>query len=736
MTQKDRLKRPDSYQILRETVEALLAGETGSLPDYPSAKKRIRGRPTNKRRRAIVRTFLVGLLVVAAAWAVLTKKAEQKREQARALAVIEKAAKAEFRIVVAPFSGATDSAREEGAVMQQLLFSEIAEALSGEKKIRVLCPEDVAAPRVEEEALDLAKPLYADAIIWGRVVELKGETVIEPMITTVGFFEDTGAPFGGYVEPLRSSVTQTNALDSRVAKAKEVADLGILLAARGVRGSRYLLRGSRNLELMETIDTTESLFLQGMTVFEAGEEPRAQGFFERCLAQDPEYLPAIYALAELHSIGRMNMRNPEKAYRWLQTAFEIDPDFSRFSEIIRVRAWWRGLALRYFSTLARLDHRLDFANDILSLGARTCKTSRSGAGAIAIALDWANRTEEARDLASIAAETPGFVEELPLLNLGLYADLERGADAKLKLLFSGPAQPKSWATKSPLRFLVVALCCQGEYEEAHAAINRIEQEFHDRNPGIWQRVINFVQVVQGFESNLNTGDSFDIKETADRLRIWVNLRRGGTNLIRPKVVGNIPSRPIDRFDYGTSFSFTHLAVHTGNHDDLIKLLERPGEVGNPSTTEPRPGLFQLAVAYLSVGQEAKAKRLFDSAASELRKRVADYESQYLIPKKSKFGRSMEYQYSPFEVLLRFHEGQMTEAEVLAYQPVLGLGFLLRFYSKGSWDCDLSYHLGAYLVAIGDTDRGRVFLKKAEATEMCHRWSWFFACQELENLKSR
>jgi len=729
MTAKDRIQRPESYKNLKQRVEALLCGELGSLPGSSSATTRRVVRPTTKRKRTIGLGALIGILVMVSAWGVLLKLAAFRQDRNRQAEAVEHTAEEEYRLVVAPFSGATESAREEGAVMQQLLFSKIADVLSGEKGVRVLCPEEVESPRVEDEAVALGEPLYADAIIWGRVIELKGDTIIEPMVTTISKkntgFREPAFPLENSVQALRSPVTETNALDSRVAKAQEIADLAVLLAVRGTRHSGPFSQGRMNIDLLKGIETPESLYMQGL-IFDgdSGLPLRSAGFFRRALALDPGYLPAMYGMVELYSMSGSyppNLFDPEKAYHWLQKVHTYDPGFAAFSHIFP--QWKLGRAIYTFSVLARLDGREDQSDSLLTLGKKTCTSLESGSIYVSLALDWAGRADDAQRLAEIVTESGDiywrWLGYPTLESLSRFDVLRRAAEADLEFIYHDQWPVDDWeislhSTEYALEPLVKTLCCQDEIDRATSLIDNFEREVEKLKPSIWSPVAGYIKVALGIESDLAEEDRFnplDDAKTIDRLRGIVAFWRGD-------------------FDACTNLGPIELAIFKGNSNKIIELIEGGDEIGAVKNSEFV--IFQHALAYLETGQKDTADRLLATEASRLNDRVAEWRSKAPYSENSRFKDAMDYPFSPFEIFLQFYAGGVSEAEMLGYRPIVRLK-RQRLYSTGTWNCRLFYDVGAYLAATGDQDRGREYLRKAVDTGMRHVGAWTLADQALKKM---
>ena len=251
-----------------------------------------------KRRLPWSRIALLGLLVLVILGAVMLKVGQQQRDALRK-------AQAEYRMVIAPFDAATTTARDEAITMRQLLFSALADVLEDEPGVRVMMPDSETPPRTDGEAQKFGNVHLADVTIWGRVISVGGETVIEPHIAT-------RKPEGGIREreanyPNNQGLGELRAVESaddqfalRQAKANEIRDLAVILAV-----THSKIPADRGLELLDPIATVDSFFYQAGLVQHLGHtDQRVRNLLEQALAVDPDHLPSLRRLALLEFYDR------------------------------------------------------------------------------------------------------------------------------------------------------------------------------------------------------------------------------------------------------------------------------------------------------------------------------------------------------------------------------------------------------------------------------------------------
>ena len=124
--------------------------------------------------------------------------------------------------------------------MRDLLFASMEEVFRTEADVRLLVPDSVRPPRTEEAAIVIGDDVYADVVLWGRVLALDDETVIEPMITLHPRFESaaflwsplSSSPMHPSVENAALEVVRSSSgkICVRRAKAEEIRDVAVVLS--------------------------------------------------------------------------------------------------------------------------------------------------------------------------------------------------------------------------------------------------------------------------------------------------------------------------------------------------------------------------------------------------------------------------------------------------------------------------------------------------------------------------
>lgn len=169
MTRKDPTERPDSYQAILQSIDALLGTRPAAQIPLPGARAPF---VTKTRFKAAALGALAIVLLPGAwfAWKGIL------RRQARPSIAEEK----RLVVAVAPFYGPDEDSMKEGRVMAALVEKEITQRL-GRDNARVLGIDETKQPvRDHEAARTLGERLGASVVIWGEAFAVRGETEIQP----------------------------------------------------------------------------------------------------------------------------------------------------------------------------------------------------------------------------------------------------------------------------------------------------------------------------------------------------------------------------------------------------------------------------------------------------------------------------------------------------------------------------------------------------------------------------
>ncbi|MGD8415138.1 MAG: serine/threonine-protein kinase, partial [Candidatus Latescibacterota bacterium] len=296
----------DRFQTANEMLLALNDAREGSAPGVPERRAKT-GR--------FVRVGGVALaiaLLLAIGSMLMDRSVPQDDGGAPATAL----ALEPFVVAVAPFRGHTAQAAEDGKLMQAMVARRIDDVIGGEESVRLVADETMEAPRFHSDARAMGNQLNATIVIWGEVLELRGEVEIQPYVTVI---KPITRLRDRSVDALEVDLSQPEQLNLRKAKAAETGNMALLVA-----GAYYRKRDAdRALSLLAQIEppTAESLRQEGNIHFDRGEYQRAEQMYQKAIALSPDD-PAPY-LNLSHCYFAQRLR--DEAVTAAEKALALDP---------------------------------------------------------------------------------------------------------------------------------------------------------------------------------------------------------------------------------------------------------------------------------------------------------------------------------------------------------------------------------------------------------------------------
>jgi len=299
---KDPQHRFQSAEELLVTLESLRAGKAVRLPVAATRKRRL--------RLALGLLAAVALIIIG----LVASKflGSRGREERSTLATgLE-----HFVVAVTPFWGQNAQAAEDGRVMQALVARRIDDVLGEEDDVRLIAEDTSEVPRFHSDARALGEKLGATLVVWGDVLELRGEIEIQPYVTVtkpIVNLRDRS------VDALEVSLTEPDQLTLRKSKAEEAGNMALLVAATYFRNRDP----ERALTLLDRVSppTCESLRQKGSIHFDRKAWQQAELWYREAIALDPED-PAPYVNLALVFLLH---RQYDDAIEMCQRAVELDP---------------------------------------------------------------------------------------------------------------------------------------------------------------------------------------------------------------------------------------------------------------------------------------------------------------------------------------------------------------------------------------------------------------------------
>lgn len=188
-----------------------------------------------------------------------------------------------FVVVVAPFWGQSEEAKAEAEVMRALVERRLLAELGDEENVRILGEDLTEAPRSHNEARTLGRELDANVVLWGEVFVLREEVEIQPYMTLVGL--DWRQQRNRAASALQANLQDQNQLDMRKAKAEELGNMALVVAAIYYEDNDT----DKALSVLRSISppTSESLRWQGNVYSQRDEYEEAIRLFNEALELDP-----------------------------------------------------------------------------------------------------------------------------------------------------------------------------------------------------------------------------------------------------------------------------------------------------------------------------------------------------------------------------------------------------------------------------------------------------------------
>jgi tetratricopeptide (TPR) repeat protein len=685
----------------------------------------------SKRRMPWSRIALLALLALVVFGAVLLKVGQLRREALRK-------AQAEYRMVIAPFDAATAAARDEAETMRQLLYASLAEVLEEERGVRVMTPDADAPPRTDGEARTFGENHLADVTIWGRVISVAGETVIEPHIASAesdeeSFGGDDSAtdPAGKELDALRAGQAAENQFAMRQAKADEIRNLAVILAA-----TQADIPDDRALAMLRPIETADSLFHQGALIWNRDwGHPEGAALFERALSMDPGLTPARVRLAReaywdhrysdaADHCDQMLSTSPETSYSLLICSRTYE-ELARFDDAESI--WQRAVLdstaptpyavfsyarflLRHYDPERAVEMLRTFIARSSGTASATAVTARLSLAEI---YGWIGREQEARQ---VLAETP---VEYPIDEYYFGHDhfrllLSHALDDRAEELLDVIDQYRD----RPIRRIgprVDLARARQDYEAAHRAVEAALTDYHwaygKRRWLTWTAWKEPLAAAMGFAvaAGLTTEDDWARRDfnpgIADQWHAAIDLFEG--HIDRTKAFLDARDEgDLDHSIWGWRGQPKALAAYlAGEPEQAWERIQKSGDLAS------RPALTLLALA--GTGEPQATEDAFEALRASLIN-TPDWMSR---------GASD-----------RYIRGELTEAAIESYTPFNERGFW--FLEKPDWDLETFLDLGAYFLATGEDEKARDYLQRAVDTNLRHEIDWLLAKHALENLETR
>jgi tetratricopeptide (TPR) repeat protein/tRNA A-37 threonylcarbamoyl transferase component Bud32 len=296
----------DRFQSAGELLEALSNLREGLAPRLATRRTR-----TNRLVRA-VGVVMAAVLLMAVGYGAISRLVPRHGGELPAIAQTLEP----FVVAVAPFWGHSAEAAEDGKVMQTLVARRIDDVLGREESVRLLADATFEAPRFHSDARAMGDALGATVVVWGEVLELRGEVEIQPYVTVI---KPVVQIRDESVDALEIALAEPEQLSLRKAKADETGDMALLVAA-----SYYRHRDAdRSLSLLGQIEppTAECLRQQGNIYYDRKDYAQAERFYKEAIKQSPDDAAPHINL----SCCYLAQLKYDEAIAAAQKAYDLDP---------------------------------------------------------------------------------------------------------------------------------------------------------------------------------------------------------------------------------------------------------------------------------------------------------------------------------------------------------------------------------------------------------------------------
>jgi adenylate cyclase len=199
-----------------------------------------------------------------------------------------------FTLLLMPFSGTDPDAANEGRVMQKLVAKTIEDALADSNDVKIITAPPKQHVHTRDEARDAGAKAGATVVIWGDVLNLRGQVEIQPYLTAVSSRRDES------MVALDANISDADQMRLRKEKAAEVGNLGLQAASRYYAGKDP----EKALELLRRISppSADSELTQGYLFYNRGKYDEAEAIFKRTLQEFPDFAMAYNALGNVERV--------------------------------------------------------------------------------------------------------------------------------------------------------------------------------------------------------------------------------------------------------------------------------------------------------------------------------------------------------------------------------------------------------------------------------------------------
>jgi serine/threonine protein kinase/tetratricopeptide (TPR) repeat protein len=329
MTQKDPAKRPSSYAVIRDAINAYLAEpETRTISALHWIPK-----PSFRKM-----TVAIGVVLILIAGALLIRNI--KIGKAQVATISEEALPT---VAIAPFYGPDEDSSKEGRLMASLVEQSIRNKLGNEVQV-IGIEQTKDAVQSQNSAQNLGERFRASVVIWGETYSVRNETEVQPHFTLVrekkspagmqfGFAGVEEDPFVGLIHSAEQRVILKSEVPNQIELRKtSAAGIGQMVSLfAGIHALYQEEDAQKALSLFDqTEPSAESYCYRARALLQMGHRDQAMGMLQQSLQMDPQYAPANALFGDL----KMTDGAHAEAVVFYQRAFDTKQEFTTSRAIL------------------------------------------------------------------------------------------------------------------------------------------------------------------------------------------------------------------------------------------------------------------------------------------------------------------------------------------------------------------------------------------------------------------